>query len=147
MRRTAIALAAVALLALPAEARDDDENVMTIMAPARGAGVELPFSGARIKKMRLDFDGTHAIIRAEIQPTIKQRIGRKVRAITAGIKKIGSKARHAVQSTAETVGHGLKGAGHGIVVANEKLKPVTAVVSTVATWAGAWYFLKGRGVI
>lgn len=145
MRRTAIALAAVALLSLPAEASDED--VMTIMAPAKGRAVELPLKGARVKKATLDFDGENAIIRAEFQPTIKQRIGRKVRAIKAGAKKVAGKARHAVQSTAETVGHGLKAAGHKVVVANEMLKPVTGVVSTVATWAGAWYFLKGRGVI
>ncbi|MFN8658099.1 MAG: hypothetical protein U0105_17310 [Candidatus Obscuribacterales bacterium] len=147
MRRTAIALAAVALLALPAEAKDDDENTTTIMVPTKGRGMEMPFAGSRIKKMNLEFSGEYTIIRAETQPTLKQKIGRKVRAIRAGAKKVAGKARHAVQSTAETVGHGLKAAGHKVVVANEMLKPVTGVVSTVATWAGAWYFLKGRGVI
>lgn len=144
MRRTAIALAAVALLALPASANPADE--MTIMAPAKGKAVELPLQGARIKKMTLDFDGTHAIIRAEFKPTLKQRAARKVRAIKAGIKKIGSKARHALTSTAETVGHGLKAAGHGIVVLNDKAAPATRCVSTVAAWAGAYFFLHGKGL-
>lgn len=145
MRRTAIALAAVALLALPAEA-NDEENTTTIMVPTKGRGMELPFAGSRIKKMDLEFSGEYTIIRAETQPTLKQKIGRKVRAIKAGAKKVAGKARHALTSTAETVGQGAKVAGHAVVVLNDKLAPATRCVSTVAAWAGAYFFLHGKGL-
>ena len=141
-----LALSMVALIALPAVAEDDDYT-MTIMAPRRAGTVDMPMGGARIEKFTIEYDGDFALIRAKYKPTLRQRIAKKLRPAKTAAKKVSKGAKRAVQSTAETVSHGAKAVGHGVVVANEKLKPVTAVVSTIATWAGAWYFLKGRGVI